>query len=141
MKVHRASTVALILTAAAAASSCSDTSQQQTTVRSSPAASPTSGATDVTKRVSDEAGKLADKAKEEGKEVAAAVMTEKQAIDVRAALMADKTIDASRKTGLSLRDYTDRYVAAFTEDAAAAPEWFCNHRRGAAQPLNDQSAD
>jgi len=95
MKIDRASTLALILTAAAA-SSCSNTSQQETTVRSSPAASPTSGATDVTKRVSDEAGKLADKAKEEGKEVAAAVMTEKQAIDVRAALMADKTIDASK---------------------------------------------
>ncbi len=31
----------------------------------------------------------------------------------------DKTIAASQKTGVSLRDYTDRYVAAFMEDAAA----------------------
>jgi cysteinyl-tRNA synthetase len=30
----------------------------------------------------------------------------------------DKTIAASQKTGVSLRDYTDRYVAAFLEDAA-----------------------
>jgi cysteinyl-tRNA synthetase len=31
----------------------------------------------------------------------------------------DKTIDASHKTGVSLRDYTDRYIAAFREDADA----------------------
>ena len=31
----------------------------------------------------------------------------------------DKTIAASQKAGMSLRDYTDRYVAAFHEDAAA----------------------
>ena len=31
----------------------------------------------------------------------------------------DKTIAASQKTGVSLRDYTDRYVSAFLEDAAA----------------------
>jgi cysteinyl-tRNA synthetase len=31
----------------------------------------------------------------------------------------DKTIAASQKTGVSLRDYTDRYVAAYLEDAAA----------------------
>jgi cysteinyl-tRNA synthetase len=30
----------------------------------------------------------------------------------------DKTIAASQKTGVSLRDYTDRYVEAFQEDAA-----------------------
>jgi cysteinyl-tRNA synthetase len=30
----------------------------------------------------------------------------------------DKTIAASQKTGVSLRDYTDRYVVAFQEDAA-----------------------
>ena len=99
MRVHRVPLAALILTAATAASSCSNTSQQQTTVRSSPAptASPTSGGpTDVTQRISDEAGKIADKAKEEAKDVAASVATEKQAIDVRAALMADKAIDASK---------------------------------------------
>src|SRR6185369_11779148 len=31
----------------------------------------------------------------------------------------DKTITASEKTHLSLRDYTDRYIAAYLEDAAA----------------------
>jgi cysteinyl-tRNA synthetase len=31
----------------------------------------------------------------------------------------DKTIAASQKTGMSLRDYTERYVSAFLEDAAA----------------------
>jgi len=31
----------------------------------------------------------------------------------------DKTIRASQEAGVSLRDYTDRYVAAFHEDAAA----------------------
>jgi len=31
----------------------------------------------------------------------------------------DKTIAASQKTGVSLRDYTDRYVEAFLEDSAA----------------------
>src|SRR5436190_23881646 len=31
----------------------------------------------------------------------------------------DKTIAASQKTGVSLRDYTDRYVQAYQEDAAA----------------------
>jgi cysteinyl-tRNA synthetase len=31
----------------------------------------------------------------------------------------DKTIGAAQKTGISLRDYTDRYIAAFLEDAAA----------------------
>jgi cysteinyl-tRNA synthetase len=31
----------------------------------------------------------------------------------------DKTIAASQKTGVSLRDYTDRYVTAYQEDAAA----------------------
>ena len=31
----------------------------------------------------------------------------------------DKTISASQKTHLSLRDYTNRYVKAFEEDAAA----------------------
>src|SRR5438045_1439663 len=31
----------------------------------------------------------------------------------------DKTIAASQKTGVSLRDYTDRYVAAFLDDAAS----------------------
>jgi cysteinyl-tRNA synthetase len=30
----------------------------------------------------------------------------------------DKTIGASQRTGVSLRDYTDRYVAAYLEDAA-----------------------
>ena len=30
----------------------------------------------------------------------------------------DKTIAAAQKTGVSLRDYTDRYVAAYLEDAA-----------------------
>ncbi len=30
----------------------------------------------------------------------------------------DKTIKASREAGVSLRDYTDRYIAAFREDAA-----------------------
>ena len=30
----------------------------------------------------------------------------------------DKTIAASQKTGVSLRDYTDRYITAFMEDAA-----------------------
>jgi cysteinyl-tRNA synthetase len=30
----------------------------------------------------------------------------------------DKTITAAQKTGVSLRDYTDRYVSAFLEDAA-----------------------
>ena len=31
----------------------------------------------------------------------------------------DKTIDAAQSAGVSLRNYTDRYVAAFREDAAA----------------------
>jgi cysteinyl-tRNA synthetase len=31
----------------------------------------------------------------------------------------DKTIRASREAGVSLREYTDRYIAAFREDAAA----------------------
>jgi cysteinyl-tRNA synthetase len=31
----------------------------------------------------------------------------------------DKTINASQEAGVSLRDYTDRYIAAFLEDAAA----------------------
>jgi cysteinyl-tRNA synthetase len=31
----------------------------------------------------------------------------------------DKTIAASQQAGVSLRDYTDRYIAAFLEDAAA----------------------
>lgn len=31
----------------------------------------------------------------------------------------DKTINASRAAGVSLREYTDRYIAAFLEDAAA----------------------
>ena len=31
----------------------------------------------------------------------------------------DKTINASRAAGVSLRDYTDRYIAAFREDSAA----------------------
>ena len=31
----------------------------------------------------------------------------------------DKTIAASQEAGMSLRDYTDQYVAAFREDAAA----------------------
>ncbi len=31
----------------------------------------------------------------------------------------DKTIKASHEAGVSLRDYTDRYIAAFREDAAA----------------------
>src|SRR6187455_711726 len=31
----------------------------------------------------------------------------------------DKTINASQQAGVSLREYTDRYIAAFREDAAA----------------------
>ncbi len=31
----------------------------------------------------------------------------------------DKTIKASREAGVSLRDYTDRYIAAYREDAEA----------------------
>ena len=31
----------------------------------------------------------------------------------------DKTIAASQQAGVSLREYTDRYIAAFREDAAA----------------------
>ena len=31
----------------------------------------------------------------------------------------DKTIHASREAGVPLREYTDRYVAAYLEDAAA----------------------
>src|SRR5690242_15452125 len=31
----------------------------------------------------------------------------------------DKTIRASREAGVSLREYTDRYIAAFREDAAS----------------------
>jgi cysteinyl-tRNA synthetase len=31
----------------------------------------------------------------------------------------DKTIDGARKAGMSLREYTDQYIAAFYEDAAA----------------------
>src|SRR5215212_5946491 len=31
----------------------------------------------------------------------------------------DKTINASQATGVSLRDYTDRYIAAYLEDAGA----------------------
>ena len=31
----------------------------------------------------------------------------------------DKTINASQKTGVSLRDYTDRYIAAYLEDAVS----------------------
>jgi cysteinyl-tRNA synthetase len=30
----------------------------------------------------------------------------------------DKTIAAAQKTGVSLRDYTDRYIAAYLDDAA-----------------------
>src|SRR5688572_29899743 len=31
----------------------------------------------------------------------------------------DKTINAAQQAGMPLRDYTDRYIAAFLEDAAA----------------------
>jgi osmotically-inducible protein OsmY len=108
MKVHRALTVALLVPAAAIAAACSNTSQQTTEVRASPTPSPTASATsgptsEIGRTAGEAADKAADKAKqvgdkivEESKDVAATLAFEKQVLDVKAGLMADKAIDASK---------------------------------------------
>jgi osmotically-inducible protein OsmY len=115
MKLHWTATGALIATTLAFASGCGNTSQQQTTARSSPTPSATSGPTSEIGRTAGEAAdKVAAKAKEAGdkiaegardagakikegaKEAGAELGVQKQVLDVKAALMADKTIDASK---------------------------------------------
>jgi BON domain-containing protein len=115
MKSHRASALSPILLVVGISAACSNTSQEQTAVRSSPTPSATSGPTSEIGRTAGEAAdKVADKAKEAGdkiaegakdagakikegaKEVSAELGVQKQVLDVKAALMADKTIDASK---------------------------------------------
>ena len=115
MKLHWTATSALIATTLAFAAACGNTSQQQTTVRSSPTASPTSGPTsDIGRTAGEAADKVADKAKAAGdavaegakeaaakikegaKDVSAELGVQKQVLDVKAALMSDKEIDASK---------------------------------------------
>lgn len=103
MKLHGTSTVASIAAALALTTACSNT-QQQTTVRSSPSPAATSGPTsDIGRTAGEAADKVAATAKEvagevkEGaKQVGAEVGVQKQVLDVKTALMADKAIDASK---------------------------------------------
>jgi hypothetical protein len=109
MKAHQALSAALVVMALAFAAACG--SQQQTAARSpQPTATPTvvSGQPgDVAEKIGDKAKEVGDKIaegakdasekiKEEAKDVCAEVGVQKQVLDVKAALMADKTIDASK---------------------------------------------
>jgi cysteinyl-tRNA synthetase len=51
----------------------------------------------------------------------------------------DKTIAGAQREGLSLRDYTDRYIAAFHEDAAALGLETVEEMPRATDPLNLQA--
>jgi cysteinyl-tRNA synthetase len=51
----------------------------------------------------------------------------------------DKTIAGAQREGLSLRDYTDRYIAAFLEDAAALGLEAVEEMPRATDPLNLQA--
>ena len=93
MKLHQASTGVLIASALVFAAACGSNTQQQTTVRSSPSPTATSGPTSDIART---AGEAADKVVDKAKEVAAEVGVQKQVLDVKAALMSDKAIDASK---------------------------------------------
>ena len=106
MKAQRAFPFAVAMIALA----CSNTPQRTADSSPQPRATPTTGsgqAGDVAEKIGDKAKELGDKvadaAKDAGakiqegaKEVGAEVGVQKQVLDVKAALMADKAIDASR---------------------------------------------
>jgi osmotically-inducible protein OsmY len=109
MKAHRAVSGALVGITLALAWACGNS--QQTAARSpQPAATPTQGSGqpgDVAEKIGDKAKEVGDKvaegAKDAGaklqegaKELGAEAAVQKQVLDVKAALMADKAIDASR---------------------------------------------